>query len=346
MTKRALITGISGQDGSYLAEYLLGLGYQVFGLVRRGPDSIRWLRQIADQIELFYGDLQDATALTVAIHKAWPDELYNLAGQVFVPVSWQRPAETFEVNVGGLARLLHLVEREKPDTRVYQASSSEMFGNFDGPCSEETPFRPTSPYGVSKVAAHRLCEVYRAKGLFVVGGILFNHESPRRGTEMVTRKITMGLARWATGDRTPVRLGNLNARRDWGFAGDYVRAMHAMLQQPTPKDYVIGTGESHSVAEFVAQAVTELNGAGGMTHRMDSLEGYVEVDPLLLRPAEIYDLCADPRRARYELGWKPEVDFPALVRMMVQADLSALALTPRIGSRQVGNQAAIREVVG
>lgn len=322
--KTALITGISGQDGSYLAEHLLGLGYQVYGLVRREPGAMRWLVPIADQIELLSGDLRDAASLEVAFQKAWPDEVYNLAGQVFIPLSWELPDETFDINVGGLLRLLKTVERRKPDTRVYQASSSEMFGNVSGHCGESTPLNPTSPYGVSKMAAHRVCEVYRQRGLYVVGGILFNHESPRRGPEMVTRKITRAAAAWAHGDRTRLRLGNLNARRDWGFAGDYVKAMHAMLQQSAPKDYVIGTGESHSVADFVAEVLVELGALNGGGFVFSTIEECVEVDPKLLRTGEIHDLCADAARARHELGWKPQVDFPELVRMMVRADVEAL----------------------
>jgi GDPmannose 4,6-dehydratase len=321
--KKALITGISGQDGSYLAEYLLSLGYQVFGLVRREPNTMRWLGPIRGRVELLYGDMRDTQSLEVAFYKAWPDEIYNLAGQVFVPTSWECPAETFDVNVGGFARLLRIAERQKPDTRVYQASSSEIYGNADGLCSEKTPFRPTSPYGTSKMAAHRLAEVYRARGLYVVGGILFNHESPRRGPEMVTRKITRMAAAWARGERVKLQLGNLQARRDWGFAGDYVKAMHAMLQVPTASDYVIGTGQSHSVAEFVTQVLIELNGLVGNGSGQVSLEDYVEVDPRLLRTGEIHDLRADASRAREELGWKPEVDFGSLVRMMVEADVAA-----------------------
>jgi len=320
--KRALITGISGQDGSYLAEYLLQLGYEVYGLVRREPQSMRWLEPIRDQIELLYGDMRDATSLEVAFRKAWPDEVYNLAGQVFVPTSWECPAETFDINVGGLARLLKIIAEQKPETRIYQASSSEMFGNADEVCTEHTSMNPTSPYGASKMAAHRLLAVYRGRGLFAVGGILFNHESPRRGPEMVTRKITLAAARWMHGDRTKLKLGNLEARRDWGFAGDYVGAMHAMLQRPEPKDYVIGTGKSHSIAEFIGQVLAELNSCNGNAES-GGIEDYVEVDPRLLRTGEIHDLRADASVARMELGWKPRVDFPGLVRLMVQADLAA-----------------------
>jgi GDPmannose 4,6-dehydratase len=327
--KRALITGISGQDGSYLAEYILSLNYQVYGLVRREPRTIRWLETIRDSVELIYGDLRDATSLEVAFRKAWPDEVYNLAGQVFVPTSWECPAETFDINVGGLARLLQIVTRQKPDTRVYQASSSEMYGNVDGFCNEQTPFKPASPYGTSKMAGHGLVQAYRERGMFVVGGILFNHESPRRGPEMVTRKITLAAAEWAKGDRSKLKLGNMQARRDWGFAGDYVRAMHAMLQQPVPKDYVIGTGESHSVAEFVTRVLSELQRIGANGNSFGSIEEYVEVDSRLVRPNEIHNLRADARLAREELSWKPTVDFCGLVKLMVESDLAGIKELPR-----------------
>jgi GDPmannose 4,6-dehydratase len=322
--KRALITGISGQDGSYLTEYLLGLGYEVYGLVRREPGTLRHLESVRDRIEFLSGDMRDEASLAGAFQKAWPDEVYNLAGQVFVPSSWEIPAETFDINVGGLSRLLRLVENQKPDTRVYQASSSEMFGNASGPSSETTPLNPTSPYGTSKTAAHHLCQVYRERDLFVVGGILFNHESPRRGPEMVTRKITRAAAVWAHGGKTKLKLGNLQARRDWGFAGDYVKAMHAMLQQSAPKDYVIGTGESHSVADFLAQVLGELRALSSDGFVFSAIEDCVELDPNLLRTGEIRDLRGDATLARQELGWKPEMDFPGLVRMMLGADVEAL----------------------
>jgi GDPmannose 4,6-dehydratase len=321
--KRALITGISGQDGSYLAEYLLELGYEVFGLIRRDPQSVRWLGPILDRIELLSGDLRDPASLEIAFQKAWPDEVYNLGGQVFVPTSWQIPEETFNINVEGLSRLLRIIEQRKPDTRLYQASSSEMFGNVSGLCNEQTPLAPTSPYGVSKMAAHRLVEVYRARNLFTVSGILFNHESPRRGPEMVTRKITRAAAAWAKGDTTKLKLGNLQARRDWGFAGDYVRAMHAMLQQPTPGSYVVAMGESHSVADFVAAVLAELHGITDGADAAHMIEAHVELDPRLMRTGEIHDLRGDASRARTELGWRPTVDFRGLVRMMVAADLAA-----------------------
>jgi GDPmannose 4,6-dehydratase len=334
MSRTALITGVAGQDGSYLAEHLLGLGYQVYALVRREPQCMRWIQPIAHHIEFVYGDLRDPVSLETAFRKAWPDEVYNLAAQVFIPTSWEFPADTFDVNVGGLARLLQIVEREKPDARVYQASSSEMFGNVNGPCSEETDFHPASPYGVSKLAAHRLCDVYRKRGLYAVGGILFNHESPRRGPEMVTRKITRAAAAWAKGDRTKLKLGNLQARRDWGFAGDYVKAMHLMLQQEQPKDYVIGTERSHSVGEFVEQVLAELRSLGGDGEFSGPLEKFVEVDPRFVRTNEIHNLTADASLARKELGWAPTVDFDGLVRMMLTADISAMDGGP--GPAEIG----------
>ncbi len=320
--KKALITGISGQDGSYLAEYLLELGYRVYGLVRRESGTMRWLAHLEGQIELLFADMRDVASLEVAFAKASPDEVYNLAGQVFVPTSWQIPAETFDINVGGLARLLNIIERQKPDTRIYQASSSEMYGNLDGLRNEETPLAPTSPYGVSKTAAHRLCEVYRARKIFAVGGILFNHESPRRGPEMVTRKITLAAADWAQGRKNKLKLGNMQARRDWGFAGDYVRAMHAMLQQEKPNDFVIATGKSHSVHEFVVEVLQclDLVPAGGNV--ADVVNEYVEVDSKLFRTGEIHDLRGDAALARQSLNWRPEVDFKGLVRMMVESDVA------------------------
>jgi len=321
--KKALITGISGQDGSYLAEYLLGLGYQVYGLVRRENGTMRWLNHIQDQIEILYGDMRDTASLEVAFAKASPDEVYNLAGQVFVPTSWQIPAETFDINVGGLARLLSIIERQKADARIYQASSSEMYGNLNGLRSEITGLAPTSPYGVSKTAAHRLCEVYRARGVFAVGGILFNHESPRRGPEMVTRKITLHSADWAKGKKNKLKLGNMKARRDWGFAGDYVRAMHAMLQADAPKDYVIATGESHSVYDFVVEVLRCLDLVPAGSNIDEVVNQYVEVDSKLFRTGEIHDLRGDSSLARRELNWDPKVDFKELVRMMVASDTAA-----------------------
>ena len=318
--KKALITGISGQDGGYLAEYLLELGYSVYGVVRREAATMRWLGPIQGKLEVLYADMRDTASLEVAFAKSSPDEVYNLAGQVFVPTSWQIPAETFDINVGGLARLLNIIERQKPDTRLYQASSSEMYGNLNGLRNEQTALAPTSPYGVSKTAAHRLCEVYRERGVFVVGGILFNHESPRRGPEMVTRKITLAAADWAQGKKSKLKLGNMQARRDWGYAGDYVRAMHAMLQQEKPNDYVIATGESHSVYEFVVEVLQCLNLVPAGRNVAEVVNEYVEVDPKLFRTGEIHDLRGDSSLARRALNWNPDVDFKGLVKMMVESD--------------------------
>jgi GDPmannose 4,6-dehydratase len=336
--KKALITGLSGQDGSYLAEYLLGLGYSVYGLVRRESSTMRWLSGVQDKVEVLYGDMRDQVSLEVAFAKATPDEVYNLAGQVFVPTSWHLPAETFDVNVGGLARMLNIVERLKPDTRVYQASSSEMYGNLNGLRNEETPLNATSPYGVSKAAAHKLCEVYRARGIFAVGGILFNHESPRRGPEMVTRKITLASADWAKGKKNKLKLGNMQARRDWGFAGDYIRAMHAMLQQEKPVDYVIATGQSHSVYEFVVEVLRTFDLIPAGANVADVVNEYVEVDPKLFRTGEIHDLRGDASLAYQVLNWKPEVDFAGLVRMMVESDAGIAkqdAAKPQFAARGV-----------
>src|SRR5271166_5266514 len=335
--KKALITGISGQDGSYLAEYLLELGYRVYGLVRRESGSMRWLNPIQGKIEILYGDMRDPASLEVAFAKASPDEVYNLAGQVFVPTSWHIPAETFDINVGGLARLLNIVERHKSGARIYQASSSEMYGNLDGLRNEQTALAPTSPYGVSKTAAHYLCGVYRARGIFAVGGILFNHESPRRGPEMVTRKITLAAADWAQGKKNKLKLGNMQARRDWGFAGDYVRAMHSMLQQEKPNDYVIATGESHSVYEFVVEVLHCLDLVPPGVPVADVVNEYVEVDPKLFRTGEIHDLRGDASVARRALNWRPEVDFKGLVKMMVESDaIAANSAVPSPEHAKVG----------
>ena len=259
-----------------------------------------------------YGDMRDEMSLKNAIQKSWPDEIYNFAGQVFVPLSWDEPEATFDVNTGGLARILKIVEQMKRDTKVYQASSSEMFGNHEGACTDETEMRPKSPYGFSKFAAHRLAALYRDRGLFVVGGILFNHESPRRGLEFVTRKVTDAAARIKLGVGKELRLGNLDARRDWGFAGDYVDAMWRMLQQDEPGDYVVGTGQSCSVRDLCATAFSHV----GLDYRE-----FVKRDERFVRPAEVDLLVADPTKAKTQLGWTPAVDFRGLIRMMVDADL-------------------------
>lgn len=312
---RALITGVSGQDGSYLAEFLLTKGYQVFGLVRRPPESLANITHLLDRIELMYGDLRDATSLACAIGRSFPDEIYNLGAQSFVPPSWVYPHETMDVNVGGLARILSIVERHRPDCKVYQASSSEMYGDQHGMLNEESPMRPTSPYGLSKLAAHRLIGVYRGKGVRAVGGILFNHESERRGQEMVTMKICRHVARFAVGIKEPLALGNLQARRDWGYAPDYVEAMWLMMQR-ADGDYVIGTGESYSVEDCLDTALGVAR-IDPETFKRD----WLKVDPALHRPGEIHVLCADATRARRELGWKPRTTFPEMIERMVKSEI-------------------------
>ena len=314
--KRALITGISGQDGSYLAELLLEEGYDVHGLVRRtSTPRLERLEGIRDRLELLTGDLLDQTSLQRAVAAARPDEVYHLAAQSFVPTSWTEPVGTAEATALGTTRLLEALRAEAPGARFYQASTSEMFGCSPPPQSEGTPFHPRSPYGVAKVYAHWATVNYRESyGAFAVSGILFNHESPRRGTEFVTRKVSRAVARIASGRREKLRLGNLEARRDWGFAGDYVRAMWLMLQRDEPQDFVIATGETHSVRDLVETAF----GHAGL-----DWEEHVAVDPDLLRPAEVDHLVGDARRAREVLGWRPEVSFEDLVRGMVEHDLEA-----------------------
>jgi GDPmannose 4,6-dehydratase len=320
--KTALITGINGQDGSYLAEHLLAQGYKVYGLVRR--TSIRNLERVAhllEQIELLNGDLLDQNSLINAVAEAQPDEIYNLAAQSFVPASFSQPVLTGEFTALGVTRMLEAVRIVNQKIRFYQASSSEMFGKVQSvPQDEDTKFHPRSPYGVAKLYGHWITVNFRESyGMYAVSGILFNHESPRRGTEFVTRKITLAAARIAAGRQKELRLGNLDARRDWGFTGDFVEAMRLMLQQEQPKDYVIGTGETHTVQDFVQAAFAHV----GLDWRK-----HVVIDPKLVRPAEVDLLISNPRRAREELGWTPKVSFAELVRMMVDADV---ALTQRGG---------------
>jgi GDPmannose 4,6-dehydratase len=323
MSKRALITGITGQDGSYLAELLLDKGYEVFGLVRRASTTNYWrIEHLLDRIQLKPADLLDQLSVIRVIDEVRPHELYNLAAMSFVPASWDQPLLTGEFNSQGVTRVLEAVRHVDPAIRLYQASSSEMFGKvLEIPQTEKTPFYPRSPYGVSKVFAHYITVNYRESyDLFAVSGILFNHESPRRGLEFVTRKVTDGVARIKLGVADHLSLGNLDAQRDWGFAGDYVRAMWLMLQQDRADDYVIATGESHSVRELVEVAF----GHVGL-----DWQKYVRMDPRFLRPAEVDHLIGDPAKARAALGWTPAVDFKALVRMMVDADLARLAHAPK-----------------
>ena len=315
-SKRALITGITGQDGSYLAELLLEKGYEVFGLTRRlSADNFWRIRHILDRLTLLPGDLLDQLSLIRVLEKVRPQELYNLAAMSFVPASWDQPMLTGEFNSQGVTRVLEAIRVVDPSIRVYQASSSEMYGKVrEVPQKETTPFYPRSPYGVSKVFAHYITVNYRESyNLFAVSGILFNHESPRRGLEFVTRKVTDGVAKIKMGKAKDLRLGNLDAHRDWGFAGDYVRAMWMMLQQPEPDDYVIATGEAHSVQELVEISF----GHVGLNWK-----DFVKLDPAFLRPAEVDHLIGDPSKANTKFGWKPSVDFPGLVKMMVDADLA------------------------
>jgi len=314
--KRALITGITGQDGSYLAEHLLDQGYEVFGLTRRLSANNYWrIQHLLDRITLIPGDLLDQLSLIRALEKSQPHEVYNLAAMSFVPASWDQPMLTGEFNSQGVTRVLEAVRVVDPNIRIYQASSSEMYGKVrEIPQTETTPFYPRSPYGVSKVFAHYITVNYRESyGLFAVSGILFNHESPRRGLEFVTRKVTDGVAKIKGGLSQELRLGNLDAQRDWGFAGDYVRAMWLMLQQKEADDYVIATGESHSVRELVEIAF----GHAGLDWKK-----HVVMDPAFLRPAEVDHLIGDASKAESQLGWTPSVDFKGLVTMMVDADLA------------------------
>ena len=316
--KRALITGITGQDGSYLAELLLDKGYEVFGVVRRLSAPNVWrIQHLLDKVTLLQADMLDQLSLIKAVDRAQPEEFYNLAAMSFVPASWDQPMLTGEFNAQGVTRALEAVRSVNPKIRFYQASSSEMYGRVrEVPQTELTPFYPRSPYGVSKVFGHYITVNYRESyDLFAVSGILFNHESPRRGIEFVTRKVTDGVARIVLGMSETLKLGNLDARRDWGFAGDYVLAMWLMLQQDRPDDYVIATGAAHSVRDLVEAAF----GHVGLDWNK-----YVGVDPQFIRPAEVDLLIGDPSKAQKELGWEPGVDFKTLVAMMVDADLARL----------------------
>ena len=317
-TKRALVTGVTGQDGSYLAEFLLERGYEVCGLVRRSSTTnFERIEHIQDRIRLIPGDLLDQNSLLEAIRSVEPHEVYNLAAQSFVPTSWNQPVLTGEFTALGVSRLLEAVRMVKPDARFYQASSSEMFGKADEvPQNENTRFHPRSPYGVAKVYGHWITVNARESyGLFTCSGILFNHESPRRGFEFVTRKVTDAAARIKLGLARELRVGNLDAKRDWGFAGDYVEAMWRMLQQDEPQDFVIATGVTHSVRELVELAFSLVD---------LRWEDYVAIDPKLVRPAEVDLLRGDWTKARERLGWRPRVNFEELVRMMVEADLDRL----------------------
>jgi GDPmannose 4,6-dehydratase len=318
MAKRAIITGITGQDGSYLAELLLEKGYDVVGTVRRSSSPNFWrIQHLLDRVTLKPADLLDQLSLLRLIDEVRPMEIYNLAAMSFVPASWDQPMLTGEFNAQGVTRLLDAVRQVDTSIRIYQASSSEMFGKVrQVPQTEQTPFYPRSPYGVSKVFAHYITINYRESyNLFAVSGMLFNHESPRRGLEFVTRKVTDGVARIKLGLADSLGIGNLDAHRDWGFAGDYVRAMWMMLQRETPDDYVIATGVAHSVRELIEIAFAR----AGL-----EWQKYVRIDPAFLRPAEVEHLLGDASKAKAELGWAPSVDFKQLVEMMVDADLARL----------------------
>lgn len=321
--KRALITGITGQDGSYLAEFLLSKDYEVFGMVRRASvDKFERIAHIMDKVKLIQADLLDQYSLITAIRESDPVEVYNLAAQSFVPTSWAQPVLTSEFTAIGVTRLLESIRLVNNKIRFYQASSSEMYGKVrETPQSEETPFYPRSPYGVAKAYGHYITVNYRESyDLFAVSGILFNHESPRRGLEFVTRKVTDGVAKIKLGLASELRLGNLDARRDWGFAGDYVRAMWLMLQQSTPDDYVIATGETRTVKDLVQVAFA----AAGL-----DWEKYVKIDKAFLRPAEVDLLVGDASKAKKALGWTPSVSFEKMIEMMVTADLKRLSTPVR-----------------
>jgi len=317
--KKVLITGITGQDGSYLAELLLSKNYKVYGLTRRtSTPNYERIKHIEDEIELLPGDLLDQQSLTTALQDSQPDEIYNLAAQSFVATSWSQPVLTGEFTALGATRMLEATRQVKPDAKFYQASSSEMFGMVhESPQTEETRFHPRSPYGVAKVYGHWIAINYRESyDLFTVSGILFNHESPRRGLEFVTRKISHGVARIHLKQTDHLLLGNLDAKRDWGFAGDYVEAMWLMLQQDKADDYVIATGENHSVEEFVKEAFQVVG--------ISNWQKYVKISKAFIRPAEVDFLIGDSSKARKVLGWKPKVNFGQLVKMMVEEDIKLL----------------------
>ncbi len=317
--KTALITGITGQDGSYLAEFLLSKGYKVYGLVRRASaERFDNIKHIRDKIELVQGDLTDQNSLNFLIKEINPDEVYNLGAQSFVPTSWNQPILTADVTALGVTRLLEAIRLTNPKIKFYQASSSEMFGKVrETPQNEKTPFYPRSPYGVAKVYGHFITVNYRESyNLFACSGILFNHESPRRGLEFVTRKVTHAAARIKLGLQKELKMGNLDAKRDWGFAGDYVEAMWLMMQQEKPDDYVIATGEMHTVRELIEIAFNYV----GLDYK-----NYVIIDPQFLRPAEVELLCGDAVKAQTVLNWKPKVGFKQLVEMMVENDLKLLS---------------------
>jgi GDPmannose 4,6-dehydratase len=329
MPRRALITGITGQDGSYLAEFLLQKGYRVSGLVRRSSSlNLDRLTGILDRLELISGDLLDQNSLAAAIEQSEPDEVYNLAAQSFVATSWKQAELTGQFTALGVSRILEACRSINPKIRFYQASSSEMFGGTHPPQNECSPFYPRSPYAVAKVFGHHMTRNYRdSYGMFACSGILFNHESPRRGLEFVTRKVSNGVARIKLGLQKDLRMGNLNAKRDWGFAGDYVIAMWQMLQADSPFDYVVATGVSHTV-EYLLQVAFQHVGL--------DYKDYVRVDPGLMRPAEVDYLCGDATRIRQAFGWEPKTTFEELIAMMVDADLEQNRRSPQVPHLMAG----------
>jgi GDPmannose 4,6-dehydratase len=321
--KKALITGITGQDGAYLAKLLLEKEYKVYGLVRRivnrDFDNLEYLG-IADQVDYFDGDLTDEVSLIKAVRTIMPDEVYNLAAQSFVGTSWDQPAVTFDINCMGTLKLLNAIKNINPSAKFYQASTSEMFGNSnnEGIQNEDTPFHPRSPYAISKLASYWVTNNYKESfGMFCCNGILFNHESPIRGIEFVSRKITDGVARIKLGLADEIRLGNLESKRDWGFAGDYVEAMWLMVQQKEPDNYIVSTGETHSIKDFLDIAFAHVG--------VKDWKKYIKIDPRFKRPAELFVLQGENNKAKDELGWKPKVKFEELVAMMMEADLKRLS---------------------
>lgn len=331
MNRNALITGITGQDGSYLAEFLLQKNYRVFGLVRRSSTiNFERIAHLQDKIELIPGDLLDPSSLMAALERSQPEEVYNLASQSFVPTSWSQPVLTGEFTALGVTRLLEAIRVVNPRIRFYQASSSEMFGMVEeSPQNEKTRFYPRSPYGIAKLYGHWMTVNYRESyDMFACSGILFNHESPRRGIEFVTRKVSYGVARIKLGLQDKLKMGNLDAERDWGFTGDYVRAMWLMLQKEQPQDYVVATSVSHSVRDVLQVAFSQI----GLDYR-----DYIELDPQLIRPAEVHRLRGDYSKARRELGWEPAVSFEELIAMMVESDLAQLGRElPRAHAGAIG----------
>ena len=317
--KNALITGITGQDGSYIAELLLEKGYKVYGIKRRTSDlKYGNAEHLKNEVEFIYADMTDLPSLVSAIKYSRPDEIYNLAAQSFVQTSWEQPVLTAEVNALGVINILEAIRTEKPDARFYQASTSEMFGKVqEMPQTENTPFYPRSPYGVAKLYGHWITKNYRESyDMFACSGILFNHESPRRGLEFVTRKVSMAVAKIRNGMQDKLYLGNLDSKRDWGFAGDYVKAMWLMLQQDKPDDYVIATGETHTIREMCEVAFSHV----GLNY-----EDHVEIDPKFFRPAEVDILLGSPAKAKEKLGWEPKVSFKELIEMMVDSDMAIVS---------------------